>query len=420
VAPIAVSHSQYILADMLGVLFLTWLLGLWAPGGSATTAQAVGAGVLVGLAAASKFHFAIWIVPAVAAVWLSTRRRDADDRKTAITRVAYCLLASAGVVLFFVPWLWSNPVLMLKEFQGVVLSKVAGSETIGPARALWNLVSISDNFGLVVNAGLLPGLVLFGMRQGGRSTPVYVGLALGALAIAFTSRLYSRYALLVLPAVALIAAIGIVAVIDRARGHARVVVACALLVLIAVSGWQLWTSQAYVGKADSYARAYAWLMRNMKPGDRIAVDAEFPQHLPRTREQLTAMVSEVSNPDAYAKKMASNGFQGAVDSQPMRLAVLNDEFYVAYWAQRELAGDTSRGFEITLYADAPQYNSILTREAVAQFVDGLTDSEKGFDLLLLNRPIELPVKPDVVFTGNPGRTISAYVRKPLLSDAARR
>jgi hypothetical protein len=241
---------------------------------------------------------------------------------------------------------------------------------------------------------------------------------LGALAIAMTGRLYGRYALLVLPAVAFVAGIGLVEMVTRTRGYVRLAVVCGMLVVTAAAGRQLWASQVYAGALDSYGRAHAWLMENMKPGDALAVDAEFPQYLPRTRDQLHALVTELSGPQAYVKKMESNGFRGTFDTEPMRLAVLNDEFYVAHWARRELSGDTSGGFNITLYADAPQYNTLLTRDAVARFVEGLTDPHTGFDLLLLNRDIQLPVKPVVVFTGNPGRTIYAYLRRAGTSGQA--
>src|SRR5581483_5646364 len=69
ISPIAVSHSQFILVDMTGVLFGTWLLGLLArpmtrPG------QAVASGALLGLACASKWHFAVWGLPALLGLWL--------------------------------------------------------------------------------------------------------------------------------------------------------------------------------------------------------------------------------------------------------------------------------------------------------------------------------------------------------------
>ena len=71
VAPIAVTHSQLVLSDIAGACFTTLLLA-WMPCAAANLRQAPRLGVVAGLAAASKFHYGIWLLLPLAVFW--TRR----------------------------------------------------------------------------------------------------------------------------------------------------------------------------------------------------------------------------------------------------------------------------------------------------------------------------------------------------------
>jgi hypothetical protein len=117
ISPVTVAYSQYVLADITGVLFATIALGLAA---NPTPRRVVAMAALVGLAASSKFHFGLWLLTPLLCVWLG------DDtvfpRKW---RLSFTIaLTAAWVVVTFVPWFLINPLLALKEFAGVVLVKI--------------------------------------------------------------------------------------------------------------------------------------------------------------------------------------------------------------------------------------------------------------------------------------------------------
>ena len=410
VVPLAVTHSQFILADMTGVACLTWLVGLLAPGDRPFIPRGVLAGTALGLAVGSKYHFAIWGLPMVAGLWQVGTSRF--PWRTTLTGIACSVGVSLGVLLLFVPWLWLNPVLAVKEFTGVVLSKLDAPSGSAAFRAWHNLSYASMHLGWLCLVGLVPA-VLFGGRTHLRTfLPVYVGLGLGALAIAVTARLFDRYALLIMVPMVLMSAVGIVQTFERMKERGRLACAALMAVVVIASGRQLQASQAFAGTLDTYGRAHIWLLRHMKPGSRIAVDSEYPAHLPRTDAQLRAIIADIEGPTAYAKKMATNGIHMRPDAQPMRLAVLNDELYTAYWARVELSGDCSNGFDVTYYDDEPRFISLLTPEVVENFKRGLRDPGAGYDALLLNRKLSDPIEPAVVFPGNPGRTFYLYLRDP--------
>lgn len=71
VAPLAVTHSQLVLADMTGACLATLLLAL-VPRVVANVRLAPWLGVVAGLAATSKFHFGIWLLLPAAAIWIAS------------------------------------------------------------------------------------------------------------------------------------------------------------------------------------------------------------------------------------------------------------------------------------------------------------------------------------------------------------
>lgn len=73
VAPVAVEFSQFVLTDILGVLLVTVLMGLLGGKSVRSAPQAFLVGILLGLAVATKYHFAIWLVPALTSIWMARR-----------------------------------------------------------------------------------------------------------------------------------------------------------------------------------------------------------------------------------------------------------------------------------------------------------------------------------------------------------
>ena len=72
--PLLVLYSQFILSEVTGVLFATVVLGLLPGSTPGDYRRAMLLGLFVGLAAGTKFHFGLWLVPAVAVWWIAAGR----------------------------------------------------------------------------------------------------------------------------------------------------------------------------------------------------------------------------------------------------------------------------------------------------------------------------------------------------------
>lgn len=405
-SPLAVSHSQYILADITAVLFASLLIGVLSPrtAAGASLARPLAAGALVGLATASKHHFAIWFVAVLADTVVHRRHRLLKEAAVAVAGllVAYLLM---------VPWVLTDPLLILKEFLGTVLSKVQAPGRggfAGPARSLRIATEWLGWLGLV---GIAPGLVVAWRSYGRACLPLVAVLVVGFAAVARTSEVHGRYGLLPFAAVALFAGMGWNALATAPRPAVRALALLALLGATAHDAAQLWQTQRHIGVLNSYGHARRWMLENLEPGAGIAVDTHFPCHLPHTRQQLVEMIEEREGPDAYEKKMRSNGFHGEYPEQPMRSTILNDEAYAAFWLRRELSGrQPGEGFRVVLYHDDPRFNSVPTSEALARFLDPSTPPDQRLDALLLNRTLDLGVPPARIFHVGDGPRLYLYLR----------
>jgi len=143
----------------------------------------------------------------------------------------------------------------------------------------------------------------------------------------------------------------------------------------------------------------------------VAIDSLYPQHLPRTRAQLQRTLASVDAADAYARKMSGNGFPPRSAAEPMRDAVLNDELYAAHWARRELSGRSDAdGFDVTLYDDAPHFDSVRTQDAIDEFERGESIPSRGYDALLLRGRRLSDRQPDEVFAGGQEPPLYLYLR----------
>jgi hypothetical protein len=198
IAPLAVSHSQYVLADMTGVLFATLIVGL--AGRPATMSRVLGMAALTALAASSKFHFAIWLLAPLGVIWFSAATLPVKFRQT-----AGMLAVFAGVLVALVPWLWLNPVLFVKEFAGVVLVKVASSTPVPPVR---NAVEILRGLGAVTLVGALLGVAIAARRRMRELLAIAIPVAMAIAALTGSAIVFDRYGLVVLPGLSLLTAIG--------------------------------------------------------------------------------------------------------------------------------------------------------------------------------------------------------------------
>ena len=407
-APVAVSYSQFILADMTGLLCVTALMGLLAdvPQRDGVIPRWFWAAVLMGLATASKYHFGIWLAPAMVGLWLTYERPTAERLRILVAFL--CLFA--GVHLLLVPWTWTNPVLIFKEFIGTVVTKV-DREFVGLWATARHMAGALSGLGAMIIIMCVPGAIATWRRLRWRGAPLYLAAMLAVAIVAAAGELYDRYTLPLLPSAVLFCAIGTVRYVGANRRSIQAVACVVLLVVGVFTLRQLARSQAHVGQLDSYSRAHTWLLSHMRPGDRLGIDSLYPEYLPRAHDQLDAMVAEIGTPSAYARKMASNGFVATSTTQPMRNAVMNDELFLNHWFRRELSGGTTQGFYVTLHDTAPRYNSIPTNEAIDAFVRGLSDPSQGYDALLLRgEPAKNGLIPDVVFERGQEPALYLYLR----------
>jgi len=403
-SPLAITYSQYVLADMTGVLFATLALGLWArPLEDVKTAAA--AGLLIGLAVASKHHFAVWLLPAAA--WIVVTPGVARVRA-----VASLLCAAVLAYLLLVPWPWLNPVLFVKEVIGVVGQKVAfSSGDFWPFGPLANLRTAFLALGWLATAGILLGTIFLVQNRSRRWLPVAVALTAGIVELMAARIMFPRYGLLLLPAVCLLAAAGFRILLEAHRPALRwtgyVVLICATF----ATGAQLLVRQVQVGAEPPGLQAGQWLESHAKPGQRIAVHSVFPYQFPRARRQLESLVAEFIGESAYRRKMASNGYQLPKTSQPFHTAVLNDESYAAHWFLRELSiRHLDEGFEVVRYDEISKFDSIPAPDARRLFLAGLNDPNVGFDYYLTTWPFEDAPDAAKSFSSPGARTLYVYTR----------
>jgi hypothetical protein len=311
----------------------------------------------------------------------------------------------ACVVVTFVPWFVTNPLLALKEFAGVVLVKVGSGSAF--ARLPGHVAILFGAFGVVGWVGALAsgGLLAAGDRR--RLAPVAIPLVLGTAALLMSAIVFDRYALVLLPGAAILAGLGWDDWLRRRQVIARRVAAVALAVCLIATSISLVRSQRVIGEADVDVLVRDWVVANVSPGSRVAVHDEMNAFLPRTVEQLRACADHVTTASAYEEKWLLQGVKTAVtDQRPMESMVLNDERFKAFWCRRELGVGNPSGFQVVRYHDERRFGALLERDAIDEFRTGARLSTGQVDVLVMNRPIDVGVPPVQTFeTARGGRVI---------------
>lgn len=397
IAPLPVAYSQYVLADMTGVLFATLIAGL-ASRPNAERVMTMGA--LSGLAAASKFHFGIWLLAPVCCIWLDRGMPFANRWRLTLATVA----AAFAVIVMLVPWVWLNPFLAAKEFAGVVLVKVASGGHLPPILA--NIWTLLDGLGAIVLAGAAVGLIAVASAPARSTVPLLVPSVLAICALAASGIVFDRYGLVVLPGLAVIAGIGWETALLHRQRFVRAAALVALLVSLGVTVGALIDTQRTASEVDVDVLTRNWIMANVERGKRIARYDEDSTPLPRTPEQLRACVDAPTTSAAYVEKLRLVGMSGdGADAEPMRSAVLNDELFRAHWCRRELGSQRDSGFYITPYHSEPRFGAVLERDALADFRSGSKDATGGVDVLVMNRLVDVGVQPAAVFRTRRGQRV---------------
>jgi 4-amino-4-deoxy-L-arabinose transferase-like glycosyltransferase len=404
-APIAVTHSQYVLADVTGLLFATAALGLLP---NATAARLNGAAVLVALAAASKFHFGLWLLPVLALAW----RVSLGSPVRRLGAVALPLVLFTSALVALVPWFWLDPLLAAKEFAGVVAVKVGSG---APARALlWHLPVLFGGLGILAWGLLLVRPLALWRSHGLEGTLVTATVIAGTVVLAASQIVFDRYALVLLPGVTLMAGAAGTTLLSGLSARSVPLMRAVVAVLCIAALVQLAAAERRAGEPNVDWDVREWLLAHVPAGSRIAVHAEFTQFLPRTAQQLDACASLAATRAAYVQKWASNGVTiGPSGPEPFRRAILNDELFAAYWCGREQLLSTP-GFEIVPYHDGARFGAWRTGAVLREFGEGLRDASRGFDVLVTSFPLPHGPSPAAVFTRLAGRRL-IYVRRAAAS-----
>jgi len=396
-SPVAVAHSQYVLADITGLLCATLAVGLAA---RPTAPRAIAMAALIGLAACSKFHFGLWLVTPLLCVWLGDRA--VFPRKLLLSTAIVATVA--WVVVTLVPWFLVNPLLALKEFAGVVLVKLGHGSPL--ARIPAHVTIIFGAFGVVGWVGALAsGRHLAGPDRRAIA-PIAIPTLLATAALLLSATVFDRYAMVLLPGAAILAGLGWDRWLTHANATIRRGAAVALALCIVATALSLVDSQRVAGEADVDVLARNWILANVPAGSRVAVHDEMNAYLPRAADQLRACAERVTTTAAYNEKWQVEDVKTSVtDTKPMESMVLNDERFAAYWCQRELSLGNLNGFHVVTYHAEPRFGSILERDAVNGFRGREHSDMAPLDVLVMNRPVDVGVSPVQTFRTARGQRV---------------
>ena len=156
------------------------------------------------------------------------------------------------------------------------------------------------------------------------------------------------------------------------------------------------------------------MLAHLPDKSHVVIYSEDNLFLPRTSEQLDACASGIWSRDAYAAKWATNDVTlSKPQVLPMRLAVLNDEFFRAFWCLRELNAPRPISFMVERFHQDPRFDTLNVETMVRQFNEGLADPTRGLDAVLVHFPIATTVAPARVFVSEIGPTLRLYLRPGL-------
>jgi hypothetical protein len=402
IAPLSVLHSQYVLADVTGLLFATLVVGLAA---RLTPARVAAMGACAGLAAASKFHFGIWLLVPVLSVAMqsgwSWRRRCG----LALFAIATCI----WTMITFVPWFWTNPLLVAKELAGVVVVKVGDGSS--PRQMVTHVATLLGGLGVLTWGGAAIGL-LIARHALARIAPVLTPAVITTIGLAMSAIVFDRYGLVVLPGLLVLAGLGWEHWLAVGRsvskvGAVIVVASCTLL-----TGLDLLARERQAAEPDVDAIAKAWVVSHVERGSRVAVHQEANAFLPRARSQLTECAGWGLDPTLYARKWRLFGVASKPGGpEPMWAMTVNDELFQAYWCRRELQAQTDPGYDVVTYHTDSRFGAVLESDVIRRFRADSPDEGAGrIDVLILNRAVGLDVPPAAVLKTRRGQRV-IYVQR---------
>jgi len=283
VAPMHVRESHFILTDVPMTALATLAVWCAVRGGRLGTPRAYAwAGAGSGLAAAAKYTGGVSFV-AVVTAWLIHDRHGPDRG----WKIAAATGAAALGFLIAAPYTLLDMPSFLDGFAAQ-FSRFAGSSyASSPAWLLYAKHVAMD--GRVTFAFALAGLVLVLARRAMRArwAPLAVFVAVYVYVLSSHSHVFGRYALPVIPVIALLAAAAAIELLSvsrrvpaLSRPAARVALAAAVFVALLygpIADTVGWLNQQK--RPDTRTIAADWLQANAPQGTRIAVENSGPTYL---------------------------------------------------------------------------------------------------------------------------------------------
>lgn len=187
------------------------------------------------------------------------------------------------------------------------------------------------------------------------------------------------------------------------------------------SGESWWASSRGHGASEgvrtvnTYHVAHDWIMANLPNGASVVVYSEDNQFLPRTDAQLAQCEVYAHSESAYREKWATNAAMISPGSgMPMRLAVVNDEFFHAFWCARERLTPGKLAFVGHRFHEGRRFQTLNVPTLEREFRAGLTDPGAGFDAVLVHWPLFADLPAAATFQTAVGPTLYAYLRPGLV------
>lgn len=401
ISPVTVAYSQYVLADIAGLLFCTIALGMAA---NPTPRRLVVMTVLIGLAASSKFHFGLWLLTPLLCVWLGDRA--VFPRKWRVSFVI--VMTMTWVMLMFVPWFLINPLLALKEFAGVVLVKIGHGTRLGGMSH--NVAIIFGGFGMLGWLGALASVSALATSNRARFAPIVIPLVVATAALIMSAVVFDRYGIVLLPGAIILTGLGWNEWLRHPRSVVRWGASFVLVAALVATATSVVRSQRIIGEADVDVLVRDWLLAHVSPGSRVAIHDEMNAYLPRDPVQLRDCAERVTTAAAYEEKWRTEGVKTSLaDTRSIDSMVLNDEHFSAFWCRRELGAASALHFHVVTYHEEPRFEAVLEHDAMNDFRARSRQATGGIDVLVMNRPVDVGVAPVQVFRTARGQRV-IYMR----------
>ena len=260
VSPLAVREAHFATTDAVAAAFVAG--GLWAGQRAETRRWFALAGVLAGLAAASKYTGGAALVYVLARALTGAGRRA-----SALAAVGGCAAAFLVVMA---------PASHLREYGdglGFLVGRSREFASMPPGWWYHATRSLPFGLGLGTFALAVAGIAAAAWRRRRDDLCLLVFLVVAALPLALSHEVFFRYVLPLLPALCVLAGGELAAVPERGRGAAQ----AAGLLLLLPSAYNSVRGDSALGSTDTRQQAAEWLNANAPAGADLEIHSYWGQ-----------------------------------------------------------------------------------------------------------------------------------------------